>query len=84
MGRVWTKITQGLAGHDPLYVEDADAFFARAVQAGAKATMPLEDAFWGDRYGKVEDPFGHQWSIATHLRDVTPEEMEKGMAEMCS
>lgn len=67
-----------------LYVEDADAFFARAVQAGAKATMPLEDAFWGDRYGKVEDPFGHQWSIATHLRDVTPEEMEKGMAEMCS
>jgi uncharacterized glyoxalase superfamily protein PhnB len=67
-----------------LYVEDADAFFAQAVQAGAKATMPLEDAFWGDRYGKVEDPFGHQWSIATHLRDVTPEEMEKGMAEMCS
>ena len=66
-----------------LYVEDADAFFDQAVRAGAKATMPLEDAFWGDRYGKVEDPFGHQWSIATHFRDMTPEEMQKGMAEMC-
>ena len=67
-----------------LYVEDADAAFAQAVEAGAKVTMPLEDAFWGDRYGKVEDPFGHQWSIATHVRDVTPEEMQKAMQEMCA
>ncbi len=65
-----------------LYVEDADASFAQAVKAGAKVTMPLEDAFWGDRYGKLEDPFGHQWSIATHVRDVTPEEMQKAMTEM--
>jgi uncharacterized glyoxalase superfamily protein PhnB len=65
-----------------LYVEDADAVFAQAVKAGATSTMPLEDMFWGDRYGKVEDPFGHQWSIGTHVRDVTPEEMQKAMAEM--
>jgi PhnB protein len=65
-----------------LYVEDADAVFAQAVAAGAKATMPLDDTFWGDRYGKVEDPFGHQWSIGTHVRDVSPEEMQKAMAEM--
>ncbi len=65
-----------------LYVEDADAVFAQAVQAGATSTMPLEDMFWGDRYGKVEDPFGHHWSIATHVRDVTPEEMQKAMAAM--
>ncbi|HEY3663092.1 MAG TPA: VOC family protein [Chthoniobacterales bacterium] len=67
-----------------LYVEDADAFFAQAVKAGAKVTMPLDDMFWGDRYGKVEDPFGHQWSIGTHVRDVTPEEMQKAMQEMCA
>ena len=67
-----------------LYVQDADAVFAQAVKAGAKATMPLDDMFWGDRYGKVEDPFGHQWSIGTHVRDVTPEEMQKAMAQMTS
>jgi len=66
-----------------LYVEDADATFARAVNAGAKVIMPLDDAFWGDRYGKLEDPFGHQWSIATHIRDVSPEEMQKAAAEAC-
>jgi uncharacterized glyoxalase superfamily protein PhnB len=65
-----------------LYVEDADAVFAQAVKAGATATVPLEDMFWGDRYGKVEDPFGHQWSIGTHVRDVSPEEMQKAMEQM--
>jgi len=65
-----------------LYVEDADAVFDQAVRAGAKVTMPLDDMFWGDRYGKLEDPFGHQWSIGTHVRDVTPEEMQKAMVEM--
>jgi len=45
-------------------------------------TMPLADQFWGDRYGKLEDPFGHHWSVATHQRDVTPEEMKKAMAAM--
>ena len=67
-----------------LYVEDADGVFAQAVKAGAKATMPPEDMFWGDRYGRVEDPFGHQWSIGTHVRDVTPEEMQKAMEQMCA
>lgn len=67
-----------------LYVEDADAVFAQAVAAGAKVTMPLDDMFWGDRYGKVEDPFGHQWSIGTHQRDVSPEEMQTAMEQMGS
>jgi uncharacterized glyoxalase superfamily protein PhnB len=59
-----------------LYVEDVDATVKRAVAAGAKITMPVADMFWGDRYGKLEDPFGHQWSVATHIRDMTPEEVE--------
>ena len=45
--------------------------------------MPVQDMFWGDRYGKIEDPFGHQWSIATHLRDVSPEEMQQAAQQMC-
>ena len=57
-----------------LYVNDVDALFDRAVKAGAKVTMPIADMFWGDRFGKLEDPFGHQWSLATHKEDVTPEE----------
>ena len=61
-----------------LYVEDVDAAYDRAVTAGATATMPPADMFWGDRYGKVTDPFGHSWSLATHVRDVTPEEMAEG------
>ena len=65
-----------------LYVDDVDAFVARAVKAGAKVTMEVADQFWGDRYGKLEDPFGHHWSVATHQRDVTPEEMKKSMAAM--
>ena len=65
-----------------LYVEDVDAFVARAAAAGAKITMPVADMFWGDRYGKLEDPFGHHWSVATHLRDVTPAEMRQAMQKM--
>jgi PhnB protein len=64
-----------------LYVEDADAVFNRAVAAGARAEMPLQDMFWGDRYGKVVDPFGHSWAIATHLEDVAPQDMERRMKE---
>jgi uncharacterized glyoxalase superfamily protein PhnB len=59
-----------------LYVEDVDAALARAVEAGAMLTMPAADMFWGDRYGQVRDPFGHTWSIATHIRDVSPEEIQ--------
>jgi len=65
-----------------LYVENADAFVKRAVDAGAKITMPLADMFWGDRYCKLEDPFGHHWSVATHIRDVNPEEMKQAMQKM--
>jgi uncharacterized glyoxalase superfamily protein PhnB len=65
-----------------LYVEDVDTFVDRAVQCGAKVTMQVQDMFWGDRYGKIEDPFGHLWSVATHIRDVTPEEMEKAARGM--
>ena len=60
-----------------IYVEDADAAFQRAVEAGATVTMPLMDAFWGDRYGKVTDPFGHQWGIATRQEEVSEEEMQR-------
>jgi PhnB protein len=60
-----------------LYVNDVDAAFKRAVDAGAKVDMPLADMFWGDRYGKLTDPFGHTWSMATHKEDVAPEEMKK-------
>ena len=62
-----------------LYVEDADAFIERAVAAGAKVLMPLADMFWGDRYGVLEDPWGHHWSVATHKRDVSPDEMSQAM-----
>lgn len=67
-----------------LYVEDVDAFVAHAAASGAKITMPLQDMFWGDRYCKLEDPFGHQWSIATHVRDVSPDEMQQAMQKACS
>jgi uncharacterized glyoxalase superfamily protein PhnB len=67
-----------------LYVEEADAVFAQAIAAGAKATMPMADTFWGDRYGIVQDPFGHNWSIGTHVRDVSEEEMRKAMEGMGS
>jgi len=63
-----------------LYVTNADAVYERAVKAGAKVLMPLGDAFWGDRYGQVQDPFGHIWSVATHKEDVTPKEMARRAA----
>jgi PhnB protein len=60
-----------------MYVEDVDAVVQRAVDAGATVTMPVDDMFWGDRYGKVTDPFGHDWELATHTEDLTAEEMER-------
>lgn len=62
-----------------LYVEDVDATYAQAVKAGATAKMPPADMFWGDRYGQIVDPFGHSWSIATHKRDMTIEQMQEEM-----
>ena len=65
-----------------LYVEDADKVFNQAVSAGAKSLRPMADQFYGDRMGTLEDPFGHVWSIGTHVEDVSPEEMKRRMAEL--
>jgi uncharacterized glyoxalase superfamily protein PhnB len=59
------------------YFEDADAVFQQAVEAGATVTLPLMDTFWGDRYGRVLDPYGHDWGIATHREDLTPDEIHR-------
>ena len=71
-----------------LYVKDANKAYEQAVKAGAIASMPLSDMFWGDRYGKVTDPFGHEWSIAQHIEDVSPQDMEKraekAFSEQCA
>jgi len=64
-----------------LYVPDADATFKKAVAAGAKAAEQPKEAFWGDRYGRVVDPFGYSWGILTHVKDMSPEEMKKAGAE---
>ena len=64
-----------------IYIDNVDAAFDRAVSAGATVKMPVADMFWGDRYGKLRDPFGHKWSIGTHKADLTMEEMKKGMEE---
>lgn len=61
-----------------LYVDDVDRWYERAVKAGATSTMPITDMFWGDRFGQVTDPFGHKWGLATHIKDLTPEEIKKG------
>ncbi|SAK64225.1 glyoxalase/bleomycin resistance protein/dioxygenase superfamily protein [Caballeronia temeraria] len=80
-GSVGPKALKGSPVTIHLYVEDADATVKQAEAAGAKVTMPVADMFWGDRYGRLEDPFGHQWSVATHTRDMTPEEMKQAMAQ---
>ena len=71
-----------------LYVENVDAFVQRAVDAGATVSMEVADQFWGDRFGTITDPFGHSWSVATHIEDVPPEEMAEraktAMAAMSS
>jgi len=63
------------------YVEDCDAAIKRASDAGAKVEMPAADMFWGDRYGVVVDPFGHKWSFATHIKDLSPADMKSAMKE---
>lgn len=72
--------TKGAASSTFLYVENVDAFAKKAIGAGAKKTSPVQDMFWGDRYGKLIDPFGHEWQIASHIEDVTPDEMQRRMA----
>ena len=65
-----------------LYVENVDEVVAQAIEAGAKVQRPLQDQFYGDRSATLEDPFGHVWTVATHIEDVSPEEMDRRMAEM--
>jgi PhnB protein len=81
-GALGPKALKGSPVTIHLYVDDVDAVVERAVKAGAKVIMPVADQFWGDRYGKLEDPFGHHWSVATHVRDVSMEEAQKAMASM--
>ena len=64
-----------------LYLPDIDSAYARARDAGCEAVMPPQDMFWGDRYGRLMDPYGHSWGMATHVRDVTPEEMREAAAK---
>jgi PhnB protein len=71
----------GITASMLLYVEDVDEAVQQAVDAGAKITMEIENQFWGDRFGRVEDPFGQNWQIATHVEDVAPEEMAKRAEE---
>jgi PhnB protein len=67
-----------------IYVDGVDAAFDRAVKAGAQIEMPVTDQFWGDRYGKLKDPFGHKWSIATHTKDMSSDEMKRSMDDAMS
>lgn len=83
-GSIGPKSLKGSPVTIHLYTQDVDALFKQAVAAGAKVAMPVEDMFWGDRYGKLEDPFGHHWSIATHVRDVKPEELKEAAQKACA
>jgi uncharacterized glyoxalase superfamily protein PhnB len=65
-----------------LYTEDVDAVYNRAIAEGCQVTMPLADQFWGDRYGKFVDPYGHSWGVASHVEDVAPAEMKRRQQEM--
>lgn len=80
MGASAPETVGGSPVHIFLYVPNVDTVFAQAVKAGATVTMPLTDMFWGDRYGKLNDPFGHKWALATHTEDVSPREMAKRAA----
>lgn len=84
MGALDPKALNGSPVTIHLQVEKVDEVFAQAVAAGATVTMPVADMFWGDRYGALRDPFGHHWSVATHTRDLTPQQIEEGMRQMGS
>ena len=82
MGHKSPTTLGGTAAGIMIYVPDCDAMFAKAVSLGATVMKPLADQFYGDRSGSVIDPFGHQWTIATHIEDVSPEEMERRHDDM--
>jgi PhnB protein len=81
-GMLGPKALKGSPVTIHLYVDDVDAVVASAAAAGATITMPVTDMFWGDRYAQLEDPFGHRWSVATHVRDVTPAQMREAIESM--
>jgi PhnB protein len=81
MGAKSPQMLNGTPVNIFLYLEDVDKTFQQALNAGATVSMPLQDMFWGDRYGKLTDPFGHSWALATHKEDVTPEEIAKRAAK---
>ena len=81
-GALGPKALKGSPVTIHLYVDNVDAVVKRAVDAGAKIMMEVADQFWGDRYGKIEDPFGHHWSVATHVRDVSMQEAQEAMKKM--
>ena len=83
-GSIGPKTLNGSPVTIHLQVENADALLAQAAAAGATVVMPVAEMFWGDRYGVVVDPFGHKWSFGTHVKDVTPEEMQAGMKAGCA
>ncbi len=82
MGALGPKARQGTPVTLHLFVPDVDAAFARAVAAGATVVVPVQDMFWGDRYGLIEDPFGHRWSLATRRRDLSSEELRAAAAAL--
>ena len=83
-GNLSPKTLGGSAVRLHMYVEDVDAFFEKAIAAGAKVLIPIANQFYGDRSGRLEDPFGHVWLLSTHVEDVTPEEMNRRMQEYSS
>jgi PhnB protein len=80
MGAVSPQALNGTPVTLHLQVEDVDGLFNQAVAAGAQVIMPVADQFWGDRYGQVADPFGHRWSMASHIRDLTPDQLKEAAA----
>jgi len=75
------KTLNGASASVFLYVQDVDSVFAQAIKAGARENVPVQNMFWGDRFGKLTDPFGHKWMLASHIEDVTPEEMARRAKE---
>jgi len=84
MNALGPKSRNGTSVTIHLAVEDADAWFERATKAGATVKVPLQDMFWGDRYGQLEDPFGHNWSIGTRIRDLSPAEIQEAAKAACA
>lgn len=83
-GMVAPSAATGVSVAIHLYVKDVDSTFNQAVKAGAKVILPVEDMFWGDRYGQLEDPFGHRWAVSTHKEDLSEEEVNEKAKECCA